>query len=66
MVGVKLEGSTSLVALKYVLDHAVAEGSVVLTAEQEEVARRLGPGARDRMIKGVLEQQQYDDFEVKE
>jgi hypothetical protein len=45
---------------------AVAESNVVLTAEQEEVARRLGPGARDRMIQGVIEQQKYDDFEVKE
>jgi hypothetical protein len=34
---------------------AVAPESVVLTAEQESIATRMGPGYRDRMIKAQLE-----------
>jgi hypothetical protein len=44
---------------------AATDQGVVLDAEQEEAAKRLGPGGRERMIKGILEQQKYDDFETK-
>jgi hypothetical protein len=44
----------------------VAEQTVELTPEQEEVARRLGPGYRQRLIKGLQERDKYDDIEWKE
>jgi len=46
LVGVKLERSTSLVALKHVLDHAVAEGSI-LVGHVDRCAARTIAEARD-------------------
>ena len=45
---------------------AVDAGNVVLTADQEAAAARLGPGGRDRLIQGIADAEKYDDFEVKE
>ena len=45
---------------------AVADNSVVLTPLQEEVAKRMGPGYRDKMIKAEVENRKHDDFEVSE
>ena len=44
---------------------AATDQGVVLTAEQEEVAKRMGPGYRDRMIKAQADHNKYDDFESK-
>ena len=43
---------------------AVAEGSVVLTPAQEEIATRMGPGYRDKMIKAQLENIKHDDVDM--
>lgn len=43
---------------------AVDDGSVVLTPLQEDIAKKMGPGYRDRMIKAEVENRKYDDFEV--
>jgi hypothetical protein len=44
----------------------VAEQGVELSAEQEEIARRMGPGYRARMVEAIKDQQKYDDLEWKE
>lgn len=45
---------------------AVADSGVTLSAEQEEIAKRMGAGYRDRMIQGIKDQQKYDDLEFSE
>lgn len=42
---------------------AVADKTVELTPEQEEVARRMGPAYRRKMEKAVVEQKKYNDLE---
>lgn len=42
---------------------AVADKDVVLSEEQREVARRLGPAYERKLKKAVAEQQKYDDLE---
>ena len=44
----------------------VAEQAVELTPEQEEIARRMGPGYRQKLIKAQQELKQYNDLEWKE
>jgi len=44
---------------------SAASEEVVLTPLQEDIAARMGKGYRDRMIKAVLEERKYNDFEVK-
>jgi hypothetical protein len=41
----------------------VAEQTVELTAEQEEIARRMGPGYRAKLVASLKEQQKHDDLE---
>lgn len=42
----------------------VADKDVTLTPVQEEVAARMGPGYRDRMIKAEIENRKHDDLEI--
>ena len=44
----------------------VAEQTVELTAEQEEIARRMGPGYRQKLIQAQTDLNKYDDLEWKE
>lgn len=43
----------------------VAEQGVELTAEQEEIVRRMGPGYRKSLIEGLKDQRKHDDLEWK-
>jgi hypothetical protein len=45
---------------------AVTSEDITLTPEQEEVAKRMGPGYRDRMIQAQRDLLKHDDFEAGE
>jgi hypothetical protein len=44
----------------------VADNAVELTSEQQEIARRMGPGYEARLKEAVAESAKYDDIEWKE
>ena len=45
---------------------AVSGEDIVLTAEQQEIARRMGPGGEEKLKQGLRDLQKYNDLEFSE